>query len=504
MRVVGPLGRSAVLVFLLLPSSAPTAEPTPALDKAAVDALVRGALKAWGVPGAAVALVRGDEVVYLAGHGVRELGGDRPVTPDTVFPLASCSKAFTTSAMALLVDEGKMHWDDRVREHLDYFHLADPLADGDVRLRDLVTHRTGLRGHDLLWYRSPWKPEEVVRRAGRLPLDRPFRTSFQYQSTMFTAAGLAVGTAARTTWADFVQQRLLDPLVMSATTLTTTAAEKAADRAAAHRRGRDGKVEVIPWYPIETPDPAGSVNSTARDLAKWLRFHLAEGTFAGKRLVSAESLRETHTPQIALRVEGIARAMNPETHLMSYGLGWLIQDYRGRLLVSHAGLIDGFRAHLAFLPQEKVGVVLLCNLHETRMNLALANSLVDLLLGLPKKDWNALLLDVVKKEEAEARARLRERLGMRKPGTRPSHDLTAYTGTYEHPAYGTARIAREADGLVLLWSTFRCPLEHFHYDTFLVHDDIIGNALVTFTLGADGNVATMKVTEPLGVEFKRK
>jgi CubicO group peptidase (beta-lactamase class C family) len=500
------VGRSlcgAVLVLVLSPFFAAAAGPA-AVDEAAVDALVRRALRAWDVPGAAVAIVRGDEVVYLKGHGVRRRGGDRPVTPDTVFPLASCSKAFTTAAMALLVGEGRMGWDDRVRKHLPFFHLADPLADEDVRLRDLVTHRTGLRGHDLLWYRSPWKPEEVVRRAGKLPLDRPFRTAFQYQSTMFTAAGLAVGAAARTTWADLVQRRLLDPLGMSRTTLTTTDAEKAADRTAGHRRGRDGRVEGVPWYPMETPDPAGSVNSTARDLTKWLRFHIAEGTFGGRRLVSAEALRETHTPQIALRLEGVERAMNSETSLMSYGMGWLVQDYRGRLLVSHAGLIDGFRVHLAFLPKEGLGLVVLCNLHGTRMNLALANSLVDLLLDLPRKDWNALLAEVMRKEEGAARARVQERLAKRQPGTRPSHDLAAYAGTYEHPAYGTARVARDGEGLVLRWSSFRCPLEHFHYDTFLVHDEVIDNTLVTFTLGAGGEVASMKVTEPLGVEFRKK
>jgi CubicO group peptidase (beta-lactamase class C family) len=227
---------SILLVLALSQSPAGAAPPQP--DPAAVDALVRDALKAWNVPGVAVAVVRDDQVVYLKGHGLRAVGSDRPVTPDTVFPLASCTKGFTTTLLAMLVDEGKIRWDDPVRKHLPWFRLADPLADREVTLRDLITHRTGLRGHDLLWYRSPLKQEELVRRAGLLPLDKPFRTTFQYQSTMFTAAGLAAGETAKTTWADLVRKRIFEPLEMTASSLTTPEAEKSADRAMPHRPGR--------------------------------------------------------------------------------------------------------------------------------------------------------------------------------------------------------------------------------------------------------------------------
>jgi CubicO group peptidase (beta-lactamase class C family) len=493
----------ATIVFVLLVLFVPPVRAAPP-DPAAVDAVVRAALKAWGVPGAAVAVVRNDEVVYLQGHGLREAGGDRPVTSDSVFPLASCTKAFTTAAIALLVDEDKVRWDDPVRKHLSWFRLADPLADRDVTLRDLVTHRTGLRGHDLLWYRSPWKQEEVVRRAGLLPLDRPFRASFQYQSTMVTAAGLAAGAAAKTTWADLVRERLLAPLDMTGASLTTAEAEKAADRAMPHRRGRDDSPEPIPWYAQEEPNPAGSLNASARDLAKWLRFQLADGSYNGKRLVSAAALGETRAPQVALSVEGIDRELNPETNLMSYGMGWLIADYRGKLIVSHAGAIDGFRALILLVPRERLGIALLCNLHQTRMNFALGNDLLDLYLGLPKKDWNTYYLGIVKKEGEAARARQREKLARRQPNTKPSLPLSAYAATYEHPAYGTARVTVEGGGLVLRWSSFRWPLDHFHHDTFSVQDEAVGDLLVTFALTADGVVRSLTAADPLGVEFRKK
>jgi CubicO group peptidase (beta-lactamase class C family) len=494
------LGAGLFIMLLMNPAGAAPEKPDPA----AVDAAVREALKVWGVPGAAVAVVRDDEVIYLRGHGLRQAGGDRPVTPDTVFPLGSCTKGFTTTLLAMLVDEGKMGWDDPVRKHLDWFHLSDPLADRDVTLRDLVTHRTGLGSHDKLWYRAPWKPEEMVRRTCLLPLDRPFRSGFQYQSTMFTAAGLAAASAAKAPWPDLVRRRLLEPLEMSGASVTTTEAEKAADHATPHRRGADGKPLVIDWCPMEEPNPAGSLNATARDLGHWLRFQLAEGRYNGKRLVGAEALRETHTPQVALRLEGINRDVNPETNLMSYGMGWLIQDYRGKLLVSHAGAIDGFRAQLMLLPKERLGIALLCNLDQSRINLALGNALIDLFLGLPKKDWNGHFQGVVKKEQAAARARVEHWLARRKPNTKPSLELSAYAGAYSHPAYGTARLTVESGALVLRWSSFKCPLEHYQDDTFVAADDALGNPVVTFVLSAGEAVGAMKVGEPLGVEFKKK
>ncbi|HEV3256813.1 MAG TPA: serine hydrolase [Gemmataceae bacterium] len=488
---------------LVLGLAVPVAAPAASIDSAKVDALVKGALKAWEVPGAAVAIVRDDELVYLKGLGIKELGGHDAVTPDTVFPISSCTKAFTTTAMAMLVDEGKMDWDDPVRKHVDYFHLKDPLADANVTLRDLVTHRTGLSSHDLLWYRSPWDQKDIIRRVGLVEPSCSFRSCFQYQSIMFTTAGYAVGHASRSTWAAFVQKRIFDPLGMTGVTLTTAAAEKDPDRASGHRKDPQGKVEVVPWYRNEVPDAAASVNASARDLSKWVRFQLAGGVYKGKRLVTAESLAETHSPQIVLRLEGAAKAMNPDTLQMSYGMAWVIQDYRGHLLVSHAGAIDGFRAHITLVPRARLGIVLLNNLEQTRMNLALSNNIVDLALGLPKKDWNAYVMAQVEKEEATIRARVQERQDKRHHGTKPSRELAAYTGAYENPAYGTAVVSLADGVLVWKWNSFIGPLRHYHYDTFTMESQPLRESQVMFALGRDGNVATMKVMDAMNVEFKK-
>jgi CubicO group peptidase (beta-lactamase class C family) len=464
---------------------------------------VKSTLKHWHVPGVAVAIVRGDEVIYLRGHGVRSVEDETKVTPNTLFPIASCTKGFTTTAMAQLVDEGKMRWDDPPRKYVPYFHLSDPLVDRELTLRDLVTHRTGLRDHFFLWYRSPWTQEERIRRFARLPLDKPFRTTFQYQSTMFTVAGLAVAEASGLSWDNFVRRRLLDPLDMNATYFTTTAIDEIADRASPHQLDVENKPRVMMPYLMKEPEPAGSIQSNARDLAKWLCFQLNNKMVNGKPLVSARNLEETHTPQIVLPLDDVDRIQFPETTQMSYGMGWVIQDHFGHRLLQHAGAIDGFRCHFTLVPKARLGIVLLCNLHQTRMNIALSNSLLEMLLGLPKRDWNTIVGKAEDKDEAEAARKEQEKQKRRHPDTKPSREVAGYTGTYHHPAYGTVRVALEDGRLVWQWNRWNGALEHYHYDTFTLPIEKMDNPLVVFTLDAKGAVARMKVLGHLDVEFTR-
>jgi len=445
-----------------------------------IDKLVRDAVAAWDVPGAAVVVVTRDRVVARNGYGRRELGRDQPVTEDTIFPLASCSKAFTSTLLAMLADDGKVGWDDPVRKHWPDFHLADPLADAQVTLRDLLTHRTGVAGHDFLWYRSPFSPAELVRRVGKLPLERSFRSAFQYQSVMYTAAGLAAGRAGGLTWQDLVKGRVFGPLGM--TTARTTTPESSDNLAVPHRLDRDGRLRVIPWYVQREPNAAGSIHASVRDLTFWLQFQIGDGTYRGRRLVSAQNLDETHTPQFALRLEGIVKESNPDTLQMSYGLAWVIQDYRGHLLVSHAGTIDGFRAHITLLPRDGFALAILANRHHTRMNLALSNMLVDHLLHLPAKDWHSRFREIVRQEDAAKQSGRERRERDRKTGTRPSRPLTDYVGTYEHPAYGRATVTLSDDRLNWAWSGFRAVLEHYQTDTFIAKDENLDDPLIEFVV----------------------
>jgi CubicO group peptidase (beta-lactamase class C family) len=487
-----------------------TARPAGAqtLDEAAVDGIVRDAMKAWQVPGAAVAIVHNDRVIYLKGFGVRELGKDAGVTPDTLFAIASTSKAFTTTAMAMLVDEGKMSWDDPVRKHLEYFRLADPLASEQVTLRDLVCHRTGLSRHDWLWVGPEWSREELIRRIGHVPLTKPFRSTYQYQNIMYLTAGQAVGAASGGTWEEFVQKRIFDPLGMRGACFSTTVAEKAADHATPHVKKKDkDQLTTISWRNIDNVAPAGSINAGVRDLSQWLRFQLGDGSFEGKRLVSPVNMAQMHTPQVVIPmdnsslVSSFTRLMNPETNLLNYGLGWVIQDYRGQLVVSHGGSLDGFRSQVALLPKARLGVAILSNLGRTQFPEAVRNNLLDHYLGGEKRNWNGYytiqqlnLTDIQEKAD-------QQRLDKRHKDTKPSLPLTAYAGTFRNATYGDVAMTLENGGLHLRWGRLRLPLEHFHFDTFSINgDEVLGSQSIVFNLDANGEVSKLSFLEQ---EFKR-
>ncbi|MGH9799771.1 MAG: DUF3471 domain-containing protein, partial [Blastocatellia bacterium] len=284
--------------------------------------------------------------------------------------------------------------------------------------------------------------------------------------------------------------------------LSTSLAEKSPDHATPHQK-RGATIETMAWRNIDNVGPAGSINASVRDLSNWIRLHLNEGTIDGKRLISAENVREMHTPQMVIRNEGRWQLFFPpsETSQLSYGLGWFINDYRGHKLVMHGGTIDGFRASIVLVPQSKLGVAVLANLNGTQMPEAACYNVVDLLLGLPKKDWNGSIAESAKQFEAETSKDVLAKLAARKKDTKPSRELAAYAGTYEDAAYGKAGITLVDDALVLNWSSFKTRLQHFHFDTFLPIEPRLATEQVQFQLGADGEVSGLNFQ---GVNFKKK
>lgn len=452
------------------------------LDEPRADRLVTTALQVWDVPGAAVVVVRRDRVLYLRAVGVRKLGAPEPVTVETLFPWASCTKGLTSTVMAQLVDSAKLDWDDPVRKHLPDFRLADPIANQAVTLRDLLCHRTGLASHDELWYRSPWPQAEIVRRAGFLPPSAPFRSQFQYQSVMATAAGLAMERATGTSWDQLTRKRLFDPLGMSTACCVTP---QSPNRAMPHRPGPAGALEAIEEYQQSEPNAAGSVYGSAQDLAKWLQFQLGDGEGNGRRLVSAKNFAETHAPHVAQRLAGITAATHPDTTMMSYGLGWGIQDYRGILLRSHTGMIDGYRIQLAIAPTQGLAIGVLSNRHETRMNLALVYTLLDRVLEAPGRDWNEYLRGVMIQDRDLRRQARTEREKTRSPG-KPARPLAEYVGRYEHPAYGPVAIQLVDDRLQWEWRGARSVLVWHHGEEFDLQQPFAGAETIAFSGGASG------------------
>jgi CubicO group peptidase (beta-lactamase class C family) len=485
--------RLLILAFLIAIST-----QAQTIDSAAIDRLARESMAAFQLPGMAVAIVKDDRVVYAKGFGVKEIGGTTPVTADTLFQIASTSKAFTTTAMAMLVDEKKMRWDDRVSQHVDYFRLSDPCADSLVTLRDIVSHRSGVSRHDELWDYTTWPREDIIRRIGSAKLTRPIRAAYQYNNIMFMTAGEAVSAASGMPWETFVKTRLFEPLGMRNTVVSEEDWVRA-DHASSHRYDWDTRtVSVHKTNPYDSLGPAGTIKSSARDLAQWVRFHLADGTIDGKRLVSPEALSETKKPQVVLSTD---RDDYPETNISTYGLGWRVQDYRGELLVWHSGSLNFFRAQVALLPKARAGVVLLTNMNRGYGIIALRNGLLDALIGEGTRDWNAYFLAHEEKLEANAKKSKAEKDAKRVKDTKPSRSLDAYAGTYSGPAYGDGRVDLVDGQLVLTWHRLRLPLTHYHFDTFTATNKVEEiDEQVTFALGADGQVKSLSV---FGEEFFR-
>jgi CubicO group peptidase (beta-lactamase class C family) len=452
--------------------------------KAAAQALdgfsdwARKAMADWKAPGLAVAIVKNGEVVLLEGYGVRDVGSQAPVTPDTLFAIGSATKAFTATSLALLVDEGKIAWDTPVRAYLPAFKLKDPMASERMTPRDLVTHRSGLPRHDRVWYAAPLSRRELVSRLEYLEPSTDLRTRYQYQNLMFMTAGHLAGEVAGTSWEDLVRTRIFSPLGMTGSNFSVEDSQKSADFAKPYQE-KDEKVIEIPFRNIDAVGPAGSINSSARDMSRWLLLQLGGGKVGGTQLLTAQGLAELHKPQVVVGESG----QDPEITGTSYALGWFVESYRGHARVHHGGNIDGFSTMVSFVPREGVGVVALTNLNGTALPGIVARQAVDRLLGLTPIDWSARLLQRREAGRKADKAGKAKGAQERKTGTRPAHALDEYTGDYEHPAYGVVSVtlppaptapAKPAKGnasppspaLAANFHGILLALEHWHFETW--------------------------------------
>ncbi len=491
-----------IIIFDIIILNIAVAATAQQIEPKAIDRLMSATIKAWGIPGGAVAVIQNDRVVHAQGYGVRELGSPEPVTADTLFQIASASKAFTTTALAMLATDKKLSFDDPVRKHVDYFHLSDPCADGNVTIRDIVSHRTGLGRHDELWDDTPLTRQDVVRSMAHVPLSKPFRSTYQYQNIMFITAGEAVAHTSGVSWDDFVRTRIFEPLGMTRT-ITSDDDWNAASHASGHRYdARSGSITPRRAYATTTIGAGGAIKSSARDMANWVRFHLGGGTFNGTMLADAGHLAETKSPQTLMRMEGITAELFPETNLLSYGMGWNVQDYRGELLVSHGGALNGFRTRVDLLPKRNAGFVVMINAERGYSLLALQNTLADMLLGKPSRDWNAYYLAIDKRLDDKAVLDRQEHLAKRVADTRPSRPLQEYTGEYTHPGYGTARVSNAEGRLILQWNRMTVPLTHYHYDVFRGEAEDFGfEENVPFALSEEHKIQALTL---FGQRFERR
>lgn len=470
---------------------------------AGLDAYVREAVRVWEVPGLAIAVVKDGEVVFERGYGVLALDRAAAVDPETLFAIGSTTKAMTAAAIGMLVDEGELGWDDPVIDHLEWFQLRDPHVTREVSVRDLLTHRAGLPNADYLWYEQENTTEEIVRRLRYVEPETSLRSNFTYQNIMYAAAGELIASVSGVSWNDFIRTRILEPLGMSGSVTTLAETVSRPNVARPHDRV-EGRLVEIENASVDPVAAAGSVWSSVRDMAKWLRFLLDGGVTAdGRRLLSEATVAELFTPQVILDPDDFyptARLTHPSW--ITYGLGWFQADYEGRKVDFHTGSIDGMVAIAGLLRGEGVGVYVLGNRDHAELRHALMYRVFDLNDPEPARDWSAELKALYDGIAAEAERRADERESERVDGTSPSLALEAYAGQYSDPLYGTVQIRRRGDDLFAEYGRLRGPLRHWHFDTFRVDWETAwrGGALVSFELDSGGRAAAL--TFPRG-RFER-
>jgi CubicO group peptidase (beta-lactamase class C family) len=495
MQIRRHLGRVALAATALTYAAAPLLAQKAAAKTslAGFDQYITKTMQDWKDPGLAIAVVKDDSIILMKGYGTRTMGKTEPVDEHTMFAIGSASKAFTATLVAMMVDQGKMRWDDPATTYLPDLQMYDPYVSRELTLRDMLTHRSGLARGDLMWYATDYNRDEILRRVRFLKPSWSVRSRFGYQNIMYLAAGQAAARTAGTSWDQLVRDRIFTPLGMTESNTSTRDLQGKTNVATPHS-DVDDTLMTVPWHNIDNIGPAGSINSNVSDMIKWVRFQLAQGKVGGKSLVSPSAIGETHAAQMTIPVGADARQINPFTHLEAYGMGWFLQDYRGRELDQHGGNIDGMSAMVAIMPEEKIGMVILTNANGSPVPTIALYRVLDALLNEPPRDWNAEFRKGYDKARAVAKETEQKQLAERTMGTKPSLPLERYAGVYADSMYGDVTVTAENGTLRAKYGTaFDGSLEHWHYDTFRAkwNSRPLGKTFVTFALGADGKVKSL-------------
>ncbi len=493
-----------VLIFVLLLafSSSVLGQDYSAM-LAEIDAYAEKTRAEWNVPGVAVAIVKDDKVIFAKGYGVRDINKPDKVDADTLFAIASNSKAFTAASIAMLIADKKIGgWDDKVSKYLPEFQMYDPWVTNELTIRDLLSHRSGLDtfSGDLLWYDTTYSADEILRRVRYLKPTSSFRTKYGYQNLMFLAAGRVVERASGMPWAKFVEERILKPLGMERTKMSV---REVKDNYASPHNESTGKLRALPLGKLDDAIGLVGLNSSVNDLAKWFRLQLGRGKFEGKQLIPEKLVGETQMQNMFIPVNPFPAKDAPGQITNGYGLGFFIADYRGRKMLNHSGGLDGMISQTCFLPQEQLAVVVLTN-SESSVSGFIRNKILDVMLDGPKVDWSGLALErskTAKSRQAEADAK---KDASRVANTKPSLALSDYAGTYTSDMYGDVYIEAIDGKLVMRLGpapNFVADLEHWHYDTWLIKwrpsvNYNFPRGWVTFTLDGNGKTDQLKIDQP--------
>ena len=487
---------AVIALALLIAARGVAAQDAPDPKAAAFDAYVSQAVKDWKTTGLAVAVVKDGKVVFSKGYGVREHGKPAPVDEQTLFAIASTTKAMTAAALGMLVDEGKLSWDDPVTDHLPSFQLHEPYATREVTVRDLLTHRAGLGNADYLWYVADLPADSMV---GKLRLIRPeysLRSGFIYQNVMYIAAGEVVRAVSGMPWDEFVRTRIFQPLGMASTYPRAALVPPGSNAAKPHFLFSGDTIAVVRHDDLRAIGPAGDVWSNITDMSRWMMFLLDSGRVEGKALLKPGTWAELFTPQVVVPPDEFYPSQEfTKPHWRTYGLGWFQHDYLGRQLDFHTGSLAGMVAIAGLMRDDRFGVYVFGNVDHSEIRHALMYRAIDTWLGNPDRDWSSDLRKVYDRRRLRGDSARAAAESRRIRGTKPSLELSKYAGTYEEPVAGRVYV-RFADGKLrfVAGKLLEGPLEHYHYDRFRARydDRWQGTDIVAFSIGAG---------VPTGLEF---
>jgi len=499
--------RLAAGLLLAFSSCVYAADAVPAYN---LDTDVNTILKTFDVPGIAVAIVKDGKVVVAKGFGVRKLGAPAPVDGRTLFEIASNSKAFTAATLAMLVDEGKLSWDDPVTKHLPGFRMYDSYVTGEMTVRDLLTHRSGLGlgAGDLLWWPTTnFSTNEIVEKLRYIKPATSFRSRYAYDNLLYIVAGQIIAAKTGKPWGEAVRERILTPLGMNDTTTDIAAMTASADYSAPHSKIGEHAAVVKPM-PVANAIGAVGIDTSAEDIARWMTALLAGGKIdEHTRLFSEAAARELWTEQTPMKIpEPATPALAPlKPNFNAYGLGFNLRDYHGRKLVMHGGALQGFYSRVLMVPEEKLGVAILTNAENNGAINALQWRILDEYMKVPASDWIKIIAEQDARQHAEELARQGQAVAAHAAKSSPSLPLAAYDGDYQDPWYGIVSIKQQGGKRVLSFS--RTPdltgeLEHYQHDTFIVRwkeRNFGADAYVTFSLNPDGSIERMKMA-PVSTE----
>lgn len=483
----------------------PQDKPAPSIDVnqklAGFDAFMEKTLKDWNAPGIGVGIVVGDKLVFAKGYGYRDYEKKLPITANTMYPIASNTKLFTSVAAGFLVEEGKLTWDQPIRESVPTINFYNSYLNNTITLRDMLAHRTGITRHDSIWYKSDYSTKELFERLKYLEPKESPRQLFLYNNMMYAGVGHTIQLQSGKTWAEFVREKILEPLEMKSTVYSIKEMLKQPDYGVPFTERRDSaELYKIPYY--EDTDglaAAGAIISNIEDMSHWLIALMNNGKYNGKQILPPKVLQATLEPAIALpnaagQTRGWWEVLN-----QAYGMGRWTASYRGRLIAFHGGDLPGFHSQISFMPNEHIGVIVfVIGNHTAPLYNPISYNVYERLLGMEPTPWTDRLLDIrLKNKKAGMEARGKAGFG-RVPDTKPSHPLTDFTGEYEHAAYGTLKIGMKDNQLQFDFHKIVLPLAHFHYDRFdSPNDEENGKWSINFSTNPQGDIdkATISLDE---------